>query len=62
SRSLEEKLEITAGFRREIWPHFETGELEPIVHDRFDIREADDAHALIRSNETIGKVLLEIDT
>lgn len=62
SRSLEEKLEITAGFRREIWPHFETGELEPIVHDRFPIERADEAHALIRSNETIGKVLLEIDT
>jgi len=60
SRSPQEKLEITAGFRREIWPHFETGELAPIVDDRFDIREADRAHALIRSNETIGKVLLEV--
>ena len=62
SRSIEEKLEITAAFRREVWPHFETGELEPIIHDRFPIAEAEAAHDLIQSNETIGKVLLVVDS
>lgn len=61
SRSVEEKIEITNAFREEVWPHFATGELRPIIDKRFPIREANEAHALIRSNETIGKVLLVMD-
>lgn len=60
SRSVEEKVAITRRFRREVWPHFAKGDLEPVVHTTFPIREADRAHELIASNDTIGKVILEV--
>jgi putative PIG3 family NAD(P)H quinone oxidoreductase len=61
SRALDAKLQITDEFRREVWPHFESGRLRPIIHETFPIEEAEQAHALIRSNSTIGKVLLLFD-
>jgi len=60
SRSLEEKVEITERFRAEVWPHFEEGALSPVVYERFPIQRAEEAHELVRSNETAGKVLLEV--
>ncbi len=61
SRSREAKIRITSEFRDEIWPHFCDDELEPIIYDSFPIREAARAHALIQSDETIGKVVLVAD-
>ena len=62
SRSVDEKIEITDHFRQEVWPWFENGELEPVIDRRMSITEANEAHALVRSNETVGKVVLEIPT
>lgn len=61
SRSPAEKADITDAFRREVWPHFKEGTLQPIVERTFPIEQAQQAHQLIRSNDTIGKVLLEVD-
>lgn len=60
SRSLAEKIEITEAFRETVWPHFETGELHPVIDDRLPITEAERAHELIQSNRTAGKLILEI--
>lgn len=60
SRSLDEKIAITEQFRREVWPHFAGGTLEPVIYDRVPIERAEEAHELVQSNETAGKVLLEI--
>ena len=61
SRSHDEKAAVVAGLQREVWPLFARGEVEPVIHTVMDIRDAEQAHDLIRGNETIGKVILAID-
>ena len=60
SRSPDEKIEITRAFRREVWPHLGDRTLEPVVDRTFSIEQAEEAHALLGSNETIGKVVLKV--
>lgn len=61
SRSLSEKAAITAGFRKEVWPYFESGRLEPIIHEAVPITEVERAHDFLHANATIGKVVLTVD-
>lgn len=58
SRTLAEKTEIAERFRQEIWPWFQRGELRPIIDRTLPIAQAEQAHAVLRNNENIGKVLL----
>jgi putative PIG3 family NAD(P)H quinone oxidoreductase len=60
SRSLAEKAEITAGFREEVWPWFESGGLSPTIYRMLPITEANAAHEILQKNENIGKVVLRI--
>jgi len=60
SRSREEKDVILAGLQREVWPLLESGAVKPIIEKVFPIEEVEQAHALVNSNETIGKVLLRV--
>jgi len=62
SRSREEKLEITASLRERVWPHVANGSVRPIVQAIIPMREAAEAHRLIASNETFGKVVLEVQS
>ena len=59
SRSPEFKKRLTRRFRQDVWPGFISGQLEPVIYERLDIREAEKAHELLTNNETIGKVILE---
>jgi len=45
---------------REVWPHLESGRIVPIVETVLPIQEAEEAHRLIASNETFGKVVLSV--
>jgi NADPH:quinone reductase-like Zn-dependent oxidoreductase len=60
SRSLPEKADITARFRAEVWPWFESGGLSPTIYRMLPISEANAAHEILRNNENIGKVVLRI--
>jgi putative PIG3 family NAD(P)H quinone oxidoreductase len=60
SRSLEEKVHITDVIRERVWPLFEAGTLRPVIDCTFPIEEVNDAHDLLQSNATIGKVVLEV--
>ena len=61
SRSVEEKARILAAMKREIWASFASGMLRPIVHQSFPITEVENAHHLLKSNSTIGKILLTVE-
>lgn len=60
SRSRAEKVAITERIRRECWPLVADGTLRPIVDRVLDIREAEAAHDLLRTNATTGKVVLRV--
>lgn len=59
-RSLEEKEEIAGQLRERVWPLFSSGELRPVIQETMGIEQAQQAHELIASNTTIGKVVLKV--
>lgn len=60
-RSVAEKSAIAASLKSEIWPGLESGRLKPVIHARFPLQRADEAHRLMDSHEHIGKIILTND-
>lgn len=58
SRSVEEKADLLQALKREVWPLFASRKIQPIIFKTFSIEEAEEAHRLLLSDETIGKVLM----
>jgi putative PIG3 family NAD(P)H quinone oxidoreductase len=60
SRPLEEKILTALALDRHLAPLFERGALKPIVDRVLPLRDAAEAHRAMQSNETFGKVVLEV--
>ena len=60
-RSLEEKLGVTAQFKRHVLPHLSSGSMKPIVDRTFQLDEVADAHRYMETNANFGKIVLIID-
>ena len=58
SRPLEEKIALARKFRKEALPLFIQGTLKPVVDQVFPVERIAEAHRLIESNETFGKVVV----
>jgi NADPH2:quinone reductase len=61
-RTVEEKGQIAAALRREIWPLVERGVVVPLVFRTFPLAEAAAAHRLMESSEHIGKIVLTTES
>lgn len=59
-RSVAEKGAIARAVEAQIWPHVAAGRIKPLVHARFPLAEAAQAHALMETNAHIGKIVLTI--
>jgi putative PIG3 family NAD(P)H quinone oxidoreductase len=59
-RPVSEKIRITRQFEERFWPLLADGRLTPVIDRVFPITEAEAAHAYVRENRNIGKVILEI--
>jgi putative PIG3 family NAD(P)H quinone oxidoreductase len=57
-RTVEEKGQIAAALRREVWPLVERGVVRPLVYRTFPLASAAAAHRLMESSEHIGKIVL----
>ena len=60
ARPLEEKASIMAELGQYVWPKISQGEIVPIIQQVFPIQAASEAHELVASDETIGKVVLKV--
>jgi NADPH2:quinone reductase len=60
AQPLENKARIAAGVKDQVWPLITSGQFKPIIHSRFPLAEACKGHALMETNQHIGKILLEI--
>ncbi|MFD9304641.1 NAD(P)H-quinone oxidoreductase [Streptomyces sp. NPDC060048] len=60
ARPLEEKAAIVAAVREHVWPLVEAGRIHPVVHARFPMREAAEAHRVLESSAHVGKLLLTV--
>jgi NADPH:quinone reductase len=65
-RSVEFKAAIAQALKATVWPLIESGRIKPVIHSVFPALEAGDgmpsgaarAHALMESNQHIGKIVL----
>ncbi len=60
ARPLEEKILAARALERHLVPLFATGALKPIVDRVLPLAQAAEAHRAMQSNETFGKVVLEM--
>jgi putative PIG3 family NAD(P)H quinone oxidoreductase len=60
ARSLEEKIRATQAFASEVVPLLATGVLRPTIDSTFPLDEIADAHRRLESNQSAGKVVIEI--
>lgn len=58
SRPLEEKIQLARAFSDRIVPMFEDGRLRPVIDRVMSFSEVREAHRLMESNETFGKIVL----
>ncbi|MEN5179037.1 NAD(P)H-quinone oxidoreductase [Comamonas testosteroni] len=52
------KAAIAKALQAKVWPLLAAGKVRPIIHSRFPVARAAEAHALMESNQHIGKIML----
>jgi NADPH2:quinone reductase len=53
------KAAIAQNLRKTVWPWIESGRVKPVIHQVFPAAQAAQAHALMESNQHIGKLVLQ---
>lgn len=59
ARAVAFKAAIAASCRQKVWPHLASGAIKPVVHQVFAPEQASAAHALMESNQHIGKLVID---
>ncbi len=57
-RSADEKAEIATEIAQNIWPAVTQGKIKPVIFERFALKEAAAAHAVMDSGDMHGKLVL----
>ena len=57
-RSLEFKAAIAKALKQNVWPLIASGAIKPVIHSTFAAGDAAKAHALMESNQHVGKIVL----
>ena len=57
-RSVAFKTAIAKALRQQVWPWLDAGRVKPVIHQVFPAAQAAEAHALMESNQHIGKLVL----
>ena len=57
-RPVSFKAAIAASLREKVWPLLEQGLVKPVIHSTFAAADAAKAHALMETNQHIGKIVL----
>ena len=61
NRTPQAKAEILAALVRDVWPKIEDGTIVPSIYKVLPMSQAEEAHAILRRSENIGKVVLTLD-
>ncbi|WID98082.1 NAD(P)H-quinone oxidoreductase [Bosea vestrisii] len=59
-RTIAEKAGIARELEEKVWPLLTEGRCKPVIHARFPLEQAAEAHRLMESNAHIGKIVLTI--
>ena len=60
TRSIEEKGALANAVHQHVWPLFESGAVQVIVHQTFPLRDAASAHRVMESSAHVGKLVLQV--
>ncbi len=60
ARSVAEKGAIAAAVHQQVWPLVEAGKVKPVIHAKFPLANAADAHRLMEADAHIGKIVLTV--
>ena len=60
SRALDERVRDVEAFARRVLPLLQSGAVRPIIDRVFALEQIADAHALVESNTTVGKVVIRM--
>ncbi|MGE4243183.1 NAD(P)H-quinone oxidoreductase [Ramlibacter sp.] len=52
------KTDIASSLKAKVWPLIEGGRIKPVIHSKFAAADASQAHALMETNQHIGKIVL----
>jgi NADPH2:quinone reductase len=52
------KAAIARSLQDKVWPLLACGQIKPVIHSRFAAADAASAHALMESNQHVGKIVL----
>jgi NADPH2:quinone reductase len=58
ARPVAFKAAIAQALLKKVWPLIERGLVRPVIHSTFAVQEAFRAHALMESNQHVGKIVL----
>jgi NADPH2:quinone reductase len=58
ARPVAFKAAIAQALRKNVWPLIEQGRIKPVIHSTFAAADAAQAHALMESNQHVGKIVL----
>ena len=61
-QSAESKAAIADALNEHAWPLLEAGTIKPLIDKVFDLRDANQAHAMMEANQNIGKIMLRVAT
>jgi NADPH2:quinone reductase len=59
-RTTAQKGAIAAELRAKVWPLLDAGQCAPVIHARFPLAQAAEAHRLMESSTHIGKIMLTL--
>ena len=54
------KAAIAEKLLNHVWPLLESGQIKPVTHQVFSLTEVAKAHALMESNQHLGKIILQV--
>jgi putative PIG3 family NAD(P)H quinone oxidoreductase len=60
ARPVSEKAAVMDALKARVWPLLESGAIVPVIEAVMPIDQAEQAHALVAGNDTVGKVILQI--
>ena len=60
NRSNEEKEKLLKNLQRDFFKYFKDGTIKPSIYKILDIAQVEEAHNILLTNKTVGKVVLQI--
>ena len=60
ARPVAEKARVMDALWSRVWPLFGDGSVKPVIEAVMPVQDAEEAHRLVESNETVGKVVLAV--